>query len=603
MKILKESGKTSGFGDPLLAAAYDNNCFNDFPPSTVDYNGKKALTRPSKDKLSTLYLVSAGIGEQVGNSVYYTLYVVNNATKEVTITKNKLTCDQTYNTFYDPKNLAGTRLTAYQTLIGNNSNFLTWKDITDKGLNLANYTLVDIGTDPDAQKIVPVATYPQLLSGEKLTLWKFKGLTQAARDLNGDQTNTIDYLKKTFNFVDFSDGDVTKMNEYVKFNLKDKASYPQEIKGKDYSSFFTTDYFMLRPKNTTVGGSSPRDNQQAFKASATIQACVDQITTYSEAYTEALTSKASPNTEDKDKSLQCIKNYGLDGFKNAMQKGFLRKNRNYNEFEAKIIDPLFTAAPAQLAAWKLGKNKEQYRQAKTYTVNPKRVTEDVLLKNIISENLNKLKRNKQESLREEMIIKKHLHILTEGRYIKKKSELNNLFGDLLNEVVYLNSKGYDEKIISEEVLNSLAGLFGGTIFGGAYSYFKEYIMKWVVEKLGIDSKGWLGNIIIVGLGNLKIGDLLTIWKCDKFVSFMGGTISEAIIRKYTSSKNMEGPLEGVLRNSITKMLASTHFIKAIEEGLENAICPMLSDLGSKIDEVSTSLANKEPREAPSETNT
>lgn len=153
------------------------------------------------------------------------------------------------------------------------------------------------------------------------------------------------------------------------------------------------------------------------------------------------------------------------------------------------------------------------------------------------------------------------------------------------------------------MLNSLAGLFGGTIFGGAYSYFKEYIMKWVVEKLGIDSKGWLGNIIIVGLGNLKIGDLLTIWKCDKFVSFMGGTISEAIIRKYTSSKNMEGPLEGVLRNSITKMLASTHFIKAIEEGLENAICPMLSDLGSKIDEVSTSLANKEPREAPSETNT
>jgi hypothetical protein len=214
---------------------------------------------------------------------------------------------------------------------------------------------------------------------------------------------------------------------------------------------------------------------------------------------------------------------------------------------------------------------------------------DKVLQQTISESLQKLK--KQKKINEALVIKKKLTILSEGKNLRNKKELNSFFDKFLVETAILNSKGYDSKLISEGFFDFI-GSFFGTGVESVMSYFKEYAAKWLLSIAGIDSKGWIGSIITTALGNLKFGDIPKITSCDFLVPYLAKTISEAAAKKYIDSQTSESPIGTIMRNAVFEVLEDSAFGQAIEKGLEGLICPKLGSLQTKMGNVKDQLITK-----------
>ena len=212
------------------------------------------------------------------------------------------------------------------------------------------------------------------------------------------------------------------------------------------------------------------------------------------------------------------------------------------------------------------------------------------LQNLIRESLLEIKENKKKSiLGESKIVKVRLSIISENVVLKTKKQKNKFFDELLSEMVYLNSQGFDKQVINEGFWDALKGLFGHAP-DGIMEYFKEYIGKWLVEHLTpMDPEGWLGNIVITAIGNLAIGDIPKLTDCNFLTKLISKSVAEGTVRKLTHEKGLEGPFYDILRNSIVDMLEETSLGSKIEEGLGNVICPLLGGITTKMNSATDKL--------------
>lgn len=212
------------------------------------------------------------------------------------------------------------------------------------------------------------------------------------------------------------------------------------------------------------------------------------------------------------------------------------------------------------------------------------------LQNLIRESLLEIKENKKKSiLGESKIVKVRLSIISENVVLKTKKQKDKFFDELLSEMVYLNSQGFDKQVINEGFWDALKGLFGHAP-DGIMEYFKEYIGKWLVEHLTpMDPEGWLGNIVITAIGNLPIGDIPKLTDCNFLTKLISKSVAEGTVRKLTHEKGLEGPFYDILRNSIVDMLEETSLGSKIEEGLGNVICPLLGGITTKMNSATDKL--------------
>jgi hypothetical protein len=192
-------------------------------------------------------------------------------------------------------------------------------------------------------------------------------------------------------------------------------------------------------------------------------------------------------------------------------------------------------------------------------------------------------------LGESKIVKVRLSIISENVVLKTKKQKDKFFDELLSEMVYLNSQGFDKQVINEGFWDALKGLFGHAP-DGIMEYFKEYIGKWLVEHLTpMDPEGWLGNIVITSIGNLAIGDIPKLTDCNFLTKLISKSVAEGTVRKLTHEKGLEGPFYDILRNSIVDMLEETSLGSKIEEGLGNVICPLLGGITTKMNSATDKL--------------
>jgi len=215
------------------------------------------------------------------------------------------------------------------------------------------------------------------------------------------------------------------------------------------------------------------------------------------------------------------------------------------------------------------------------------------LQNLIRESLIETTKTKERNvLSEGKIVKARLSIISENVNLKTKKQKDKFFDELLSEMAYLNSQGFDKQVINEGFWDTLKGLFGHAP-DGIMEYFKEYIAKWLVGHLTpMDPEGWLGNMIITGIGNLPIGDIPKLTDCNYLTKWISKTAAEGTVRKLTHEKGLDGAFYDILRNSIVDMLDATSLGSKIEEALGGVICPLLGGVKNKMEKATDTLKQK-----------
>lgn len=256
---------------------------------------------------------------------------------------------------------------------------------------------------------------------------------------------------------------------------------------------------------------------------------------------------------------------------------------------SKIVEDLQFASPVKTQT---GRNAD-------YSINVnagqsvQRENKEKQLKNLVRESLLEIKEKKNKStLGEGKIVKGRLSIISENVTLNNNKQKDKFFNELLSEMVYLNSQGFDKQVVNEGFFDMLKSLLGHSP-DGIMEYFKEYMGKWLVEHLTpVDPDGWIGNMIITGIGNLPIGEIPKLTDCNYLTKWLSKSAAEGTVRKLTHEKGLDGPFYDVLRNSIVDMLDETSLGSKIEEGLGGIICPLLGGVKNKMDDATDKLKEK-----------
>ena len=443
-----------------------------------------------------------------------------------------------------------------------------------------NYSLVDIYKDPSVVEIMKDKPYlQQQIQSNKdrvFWMWKGKGLTATLEDKTSKGQQFVDFLIKNYQWKKPNEVTPETRTNYLVVDMGDENSYTNDIllsKYKDYINFFQKGYLLYQPIVSLTAAELNQKNEtfiQSAKMDYDKKVCRNVIVSFYNKMT---------NTSRSEENRQVVV---LPGEKEVVQNCL-----NYNKGK-------YPGLKKEIEALKYTTDK-QFKIDHTIDYSRKSVkeSEEILLKQTISEGLTLLKNKQKKTLSESKVVRNRLEILVEGRNLHNKRELKRFFNDYLNESAHLSSRGYDSQIISEQFFDLLKGFFSGTGVESIMSTFKEYAVKWILDKIGIvDTSGWLGSIIITALGNLKFGDIGKLTDCNFLVPYLAKSIAEGAVRKFMIEKGMSSGISTVIRNAIIEVLEDSAFGQSIEKGLEKIICPSLGGLKSKMTSMTNTLKDK-----------
>jgi hypothetical protein len=188
-------------------------------------------------------------------------------------------------------------------------------------------------------------------------------------------------------------------------------------------------------------------------------------------------------------------------------------------------------------------------------------------------------------LAETRIIQTRTKILTENRILKFKQPREKFFNEIISEAIYLESQGFDKQLIKEEFWDTLKGMFGQHGSEAIFGTFKEYMGKWLLQKLTpVNPNGWIGSIVVAAIGNLHIDDLSKLTDCNFLVKKLSSSIGEGIARKIQHDKGYDGGISDIVRNGLFSAIDNNEMVKSLENGLAKLICPALSGVKTKLED-------------------
>jgi hypothetical protein len=435
----------------------------------------------------------------------------------------------------------------------------------------SKYTLVNIYNDPDVKETLGNNPYllSQIQDNSSRVFWMWKG-GQNVSGLSAEKLNkgsqamaavkvlqNLDYKTQTeITPQELSSG------QWVRIDLKNPKDYTGDIANLSYyADFFTTSYPMWKKVDITGPEGAGWDTEEK---------CRQTVVDY---YNKMNTSRpnTTPNTEEKQRVEYCLT-------KHAGQYPRLR------DLILKLITP-----PRDKSGYAIANGQYFEKAGGKLFGQTFKESKDRLLKNIISENLKKLQLKKKNISEQNVIVKQRLQVLTEGRQIQKKRDLDKFFNAVLVESAYLNSQGYDPTIISENYMDMFKGFVGTTGVDSLFQSFKEYGAKWLLRQFNLDPDSWIGSIFVTTIGNLPIGEIPKLTNCDYAVPLFAKSIVEGMISKFLVGKGLDNPITTLLRNALVELLDDMVFIQKIEGALSKVICPAMSSLTGKFGQVGQRL--------------
>lgn len=235
----------------------------------------------------------------------------------------------------------------------------------------------------------------------------------------------------------------------------------------------------------------------------------------------------------------------------------------------------------------------------TQTITPEKDTspqneEHNNLKSLVRENLIEVAKNKKRMLTEEKsIVNTRFNLLTENVNVKSKKSREKFCDDLLNEMIYLNRQGFSQEVISEGFFDIIKGLFGNT--GESISQmFKQKMIEWLLDKFAPEGfkNTWFGGIIVNTLSNTPIIEIPKLMECGYLTKALSKGIVEELPKQLQHKSGTEGAFYDILRNSIVETLEDSNLGQKIESGLVNIICPLLSGVKGKMEDVGSAMKEK-----------
>lgn len=272
-----------------------------------------------------------------------------------------------------------------------------------------------------------------------------------------------------------------------------------------------------------------------------------------------------------------------------------KKVTNFNDLgiTKKILDGL--TADTKNIRWSLSApEKTTGNNDNTSEAEPAEVQENLLIKKIIRENLIELSNNKKKSLVEEYnVINLRFGVITEAGKPKTKKQKEKFVDDIINEIFYLKSQGFNEKLINEQFFDIIKSFFG-QVPGGIFDTLKERFAQFVLEKLGLGSEGYLANIFITAIGNIPIGDYINgkVFDCQYLSNVISKSVGEGIARKIQNEKGMDGYFYDIVRNAMVDMFTESSFGDKIETAIGKMICPGLPKIKEKLNMAGETMKEK-----------
>ena len=194
---------------------------------------------------------------------------------------------------------------------------------------------------------------------------------------------------------------------------------------------------------------------------------------------------------------------------------------------------------------------------------------------------------------ETKIIQTRTKILTENRILKFKEPREKFFNEIISEAIYLKNQGFNKQIIKEEFWDTLKGLFGDNGSEAIFGTFKEFMGKWLLDKLTpINPEGWMGSIIVTAIGNLHIDDISKLTDCDFVTKKLASSIAEGITRKIQHDKGYNGGISDIVRNGLFSAIDNSELVRNLESGLSKIVCPALSGMTKKLEDKAEQMRTK-----------
>lgn len=172
---------------------------------------------------------------------------------------------------------------------------------------------------------------------------------------------------------------------------------------------------------------------------------------------------------------------------------------------------------------------------------------------------------------------------------KNNNEDTQKFTILENEYLRMKSEGLDEEAINENMFSSLLGSLGG----GFTDTFKDYVIDWAAEKLGINTMDETGKPsffyqlirnVIEGISITELGSYFGKGSCKNWskavVEGLSETLQERGIEymlerlglKVDMSQGIGGSIAAGLRETLTNSINDTAFLNRIEGIIGDKIC-------------------------------
>jgi hypothetical protein len=219
---------------------------------------------------------------------------------------------------------------------------------------------------------------------------------------------------------------------------------------------------------------------------------------------------------------------------------------------------------------------------------------DLTIKNVIKENLTKVKTEKLRTYSaESKIIKSRASIIIESPIINTKPQQERLFNDILTESIYLNSQGFSKHIIQEQFFDTLKGFFDKEDHDSIFDTFKEYMGEWLVSKLTpLHPDGWMSKSIISSIDDVKINDIEKLLDCSYLTKSISKSIIDGSVGKLEKDNDLDGGLYDMVRNNLFDYVNGNDFLNKLESDITKILCPLLNGITEKLENAHDEIREK-----------
>ncbi len=198
------------------------------------------------------------------------------------------------------------------------------------------------------------------------------------------------------------------------------------------------------------------------------------------------------------------------------------------------------------------------------------------------------KNSKKNLIKEDLIIRNRLNLIAEGNPLRTKRDYRRFADNLLSEVFYMNSQGYNKTLISEGLWDFITGLFSNT-GTGVVEYVKERFANYVLSYMGLPD-GFLKNAIGIWFANVPITELFSMLSdCPKLVKSLSDALAEAYADKLADEKLGDSAFYDTLRNVLFAQIKEGRFDDIIGNVLSAIICPLLRGMAPKMADIQDAL--------------